>query len=297
MSVIETTPRFMRPSDLGRTRRNRRQLQARKILLIAANIVLLAAVALSCLWLFRRTQEDLRFAVKDVQTVGESAPRKAALDALTRRYIGANLFKLDIAAVRGDFNSLPWIEHIAVEKKLPDTLVIRVFERRAVALVQKGAALHYVDAAGVVFDELSPRLGDDDLPLVTSEAPEDITRCVRFLDITRLKQTALYSRISEVAVVDVDSLRVFDRALRTFVYLDDTGSLEKWKTLYQLVAVEQFEAQSVDYADLRFRDRIVLRPNGSAGRAVSPDIENSTKQLSTQIIAGLGAAAVSGPVD
>lgn len=297
MSAIESTPRFMRPSDLGRTRRNRRQLQARKILLIAANFVLAALIAVSCLWLYKRTQEDSRFAVKKIQLLGGSGPRSTALRPITHRYLGANLFKLDLNSVRADFAALPWVQWIAVEKKLPDTLVVRVFERRAVALVHRSGTFQYVDGSGVVFGDLTPRFGNDELPIVSAVDASGVERCVRFLDEVRRTDPALYSRVSEVAAVDVDSFRVFDRGLRTFVFVNSDGSLEKWKTLYQLTAVERYEASSVHYADLRFRDRIVLkRHDGSTGAAKS-QTDESGANVPTQMIAGLGAATMTVPKD
>lgn len=290
MSAIESTPRFMRPSDLGRTRRNRRQLQARKILLIAANFVLAALIAVSCLWLYKRTQEDSRFAVRQVQLLGGSGPRSASLRPITQRYLGANLFKLDLNSVRADFATLPWVQRIAVEKKLPDTLVVRVFERQAVALLHRSGGFEYVDDKGVVFGGLTPRFGDDELPLVGGVDPSAVERCVRFLAEVRRNDPALYSRVSEVVAVDVDSFRIFDRGLRTFVFVNSDGSLGKWKTLYQLTTMERYEAGSVDYADLRFRDRIVLkRHDRSTGSARLPT-DQSGANVSTQIMTGLGAA-------
>jgi cell division protein FtsQ len=59
----------------------------------------------------------------------------------------------------------PWIASVEVERRPPRTLVVRVVERRAVALVDLGG-LYLVDAKGEVFKRAAP--GDGlDLPVIT----------------------------------------------------------------------------------------------------------------------------------
>jgi hypothetical protein len=53
---------------------------------------------------------------------------------------------------------------------------------------------------------------------------------------------------------------VFDRALGAFVYLDPKDAAAKWRSLYAIAAAEHLGRAQIAYADLRFADRIVLKP-------------------------------------
>lgn len=263
MNHVETAERFLRPADLGRTRRNHRRLQAQKLLVIFANVVLFALIVLAGLWLYRKTQEDVRFRVTRIATTGVIHTPRAVLDEIETRYQGANLFRLDIEDVRSDLRPVSWIKSVAVEKTLPNTLVIHITERRPVALVLDRSALRYVDGDGVVFAALSPAVGDPSLPIVTGWSA-DLQRSVRFLAQLRVASPELYSRVSELSAVDPTGFAVFDRDLQTRVFLPGVDAVEKWTALYDVARAESIARGTIEYADLRFRDRLILKTKKAA---------------------------------
>lgn len=83
---------------------------------------------------------------------------------------GQNIFSVNLTDVANQVVSHPWIKGAVVRRELPDTLVVEIAERQAVALLQM-ERLYLVDADGVAFkqlDEGDPR----DLPLLTGFAKE-----------------------------------------------------------------------------------------------------------------------------
>jgi cell division protein FtsQ len=71
----------------------------------------------------------------------------------------------DLEAVRARLAALPWVADASVQRRLPDTLVIEVIERRPVALWQYQRQLHAIDVTGKVLT--SARLERwNDLPLL-----------------------------------------------------------------------------------------------------------------------------------
>ncbi len=260
MSTFETGHRFLRPSDLGRTRRNHRQLQAQRLLMVAANALLVGLLAVGSFWLYHRTQQDARFAIQSVEISGAPHIPAAEMNRVASSYRGRNLFRVDIATVQRDFLTLAWVKGIRIEKKLPDTLVIHVTERVPAALVIVDGTPRYVDASGTVFADLSPATGNEELPLVTDTRSESVARCVEFLEAIRTSDPLLYTRVSEISSLEAGGFRLFDRVLATYVFIDDLHSFEKWRSLYRVAAVEAYRPGSVEYADLRFNDRIVVKP-------------------------------------
>jgi cell division protein FtsQ len=251
---------FLRPDDVARIQRNQRHINVQHALRIGRTAALAIAVVGLALWSYHRSQSDARFAVKTIEVTGVVHTSRAALDAVTSAYAGVNLFKIDIARVQADLRALPWVSRIDIEKKLPDALRIRVVERTPWALVQSRAGLLYADENGSPFAALSPEVGDPDLPLIVANDPADLQRCVELVRDLRQRDSLLYSRISEVRPLAPRAFALFDRDLGTIVYADPENLSEKWRTLYAVANAERFGRAAIEYADLRFADRIVLKP-------------------------------------
>ena len=268
-----TAPRFFRPNDVGSIQRNQRRINVQLAMRIARNASLVALVIGLVVWAYHRSQSDLRFAVRTVEVSGATHTSPAELDAVTSRYVGKNLFKIDIAEVQRAVRELPWVSRIEIEKKLPNTLRVHVVERTPWALVQSGAGLRYSDESGVPFASLTPSVGDPDLPVVVATDPSDIERCVQLVRDLHQRDPLLYSRISEVRPLAPHAFALFDRDLGTVVYADAETLSAKWRTLYAIANAEHFDRAAILYADLRFADRIVLKPVHpivSSGAAIVP---------------------------
>lgn len=261
---METTQRFMRRPEGPRVLRNQRRVQAQRIWVITRNLVLLAVVVFGATAIYQHTQSDVRFAVRDVEITGAVHTQRASVEALTQRYMGANLFRLDIARVQNDLRKLPWVRRVDVEKNLPNTLRVRITERKPAALLQRGSSLLYVDEEGVPFAQLAPAIGDDDLPLITDASGAELARVVAVLQALKTKAPEMYTRVSEVRPLPPGGVAIFDRQLRAWVYANDADLAAKWRTLYGIVAAERVTPASIRYADLRFADRVVVLPNGTS---------------------------------
>ncbi len=274
-SYGENTQRFLRPLDAGRVRRNQRRIQAQRILGVLSKITLAIVVVAVGLWIWQRTQSDARFAVKQVEISGAKHTPRAALASVTAGYSGMNLFRIDIARVQNDLRGLKWVSRIDIEKKLPDTLRINVTERTPVALVRTGDRIQYVDDRGVTFAELSPEVGDDDLILIADAESDELARAVAFVHALRASDPLLYSRISEVHSIAPRGFALFDRELGATVYANAEDVSPKWRSLYSIVKTEHLGRGALEYADLRFADRIVVKPVHPITIAVSAPVHTA----------------------
>ena len=254
---------FLRPDDLRLVRRNRRQVQAERILGIAGRVLFGFLLVVMAYWIYQRTQQDARFAVRTVELTGAKHTPRAELDRVTRAYVGLNLFKLDIERVQRDLRYLPWVERVSIEKQLPSTLRIALVERRPVALAVVDGTLRYVDAGGRAFAELSPQVGNPDLPLITNARATQIADCVRLLSTLQQRHGALFDRVSEISPAGESGFAIFDRDLRTNIYLSGEEDVDKWMTVYGIARAENFSRKPAEYVDLRFANRIIVKPTPS----------------------------------
>jgi cell division protein FtsQ len=265
----ETTERFFRPADVAALRRNQRRIQIQRIILYGSRVLVVAAVIAGCLWMWRHTQSDARFALKTIDIAGTVHTPRSAVNAIAGSYVGANLFQLDIARVQNDLGKLGWVSRVETEKKLPDTLRVRIVERVPVALVQSAGGLRYVDESGVAFADLSPSVGDSDLPLISDHT--DLARCVTLLRDLRARDPELYARISEIRPIAPDAFALFDRQLGAVVYASANDLSSKWRALYSIAQSERLDRGAIHYADLRFSNRIVIKSSKAA--ALTPHSE------------------------
>jgi POTRA domain, FtsQ-type len=281
-SMFDSTDRFRRPADIARLRRNQRQIQMQRVLVWSGNLLLALVAVSSAVWLVRIIESSSRFAIRRVDVVGAVHAPRAQLDALTGAYIGSNLFRIDISQVRRDLASISWINSASIEKNVPDLLRIRVTERVPVAIAEdegcvagrstdarRPCALRYVDASGLAFAELSPAVGDDDLPLIRATWPADVARCVALLTSLKNERPDIFRRISELRPLGHGGFAVFDQALACQVYIDPEHIEERWTTFDRIAAAEGFGRGSIAYADLRFEGRVVIRPVHPTALAVA----------------------------
>jgi len=258
VNTLDTTAsRFLRPTDTARPR-NQRRIQVRRFFVVVRTILIVAALVAGGVWAYTRTQSDARFAVKTIEIAGAVHTPRDALDLITSRYVGINLFQIDIVRVQNDLGGLAWVSRIDIEKTVPDTLRIKIVERKPIALVRVGDRLLYCDEQGIAFAELSPLVGDDDLPLIADASGAELKRTIAFLSDLRARDPNVYQRISEVRPVPPRGFAAFDRQIHALVYVNADDVSAKWRSLYSILDAEQRPA--IAYADLRFADRVVIKP-------------------------------------
>lgn len=263
MNSVGST-RFMRPMDMRVTRRNHRRVQVQRLLLVGANVTLAVVLGVGGYWLYQQTQSDTRFAIEKVETTGAVHTSNAAIERVMSRYRGANLFKLNIEQLRSELLTLPWVERVAIEKRIPDGVAVRITERTPVALVNVAGRLRYVDTHGLSFAPLTVTEGNAELPIIPAAEPAELTRTVSFLQSMRRTHPDLFGRLSEVEPIAPEGFRIVDREIGTSILVGEKDYADKWRQLYSIVRQESFDPASVEYADLRFERRIIVKARASA---------------------------------
>ena len=112
---------------------------------------------------------DLR--VADIQIEGRSNTPEPLLRAALGVSVGDRILGFSVEGARSRIESLAWVEHVSVERRLPGTIVVDLTERRPFAIWQSGGKFQLIDRdGGVVLNEDVARFSD--LPLVVGlDAP------------------------------------------------------------------------------------------------------------------------------
>ena len=277
-----TSPRFFRPTDVARLRRNQRRIQLQRIRFDRRQSRSLPAASSSdALLAYRHTQGDARFAVKAIEIAGATHTPRAAIDAVTHQYIGANLFRIDIARLQADLRA-PRLGQADRERRRNcptrcasasssasrwrsradgDRMHVRRRRRRRVR-----ASFRRRSATAICRSS-------------RNASGAELARCVALVRELRTRDPQIYSRISEVRPVAPNGFALFDRELGAFVYADEGDLSAKWRDLYAVARAEHLGTHDIEYADLRFAGRIVVKPVHPAALApVAPQ-----QPIATQI--------------
>jgi cell division septal protein FtsQ len=187
---------------------------------------------------------------------------------------GENLVWTDLAAWRRRLLSSPWVQEAAFRRSLPSTIEVRIWERAPIAIGRINGQLYLIDGHGVVVDEYGPRYADLDLPLVdgltadagANGADEPRAELAARLIAAVAPQPAIARRLSQIDVSDVHNASVILNGDQAVIYVGDDRFLPRLQSYLELAETLRARVPQIDYVDLRFDDRIYVRPTGKSGR-------------------------------
>ncbi len=210
---------------------------------------------------------DLReagFVLSEVGITGLERTPRGAIIALIDADTGSPILSIDLAALKGRIESLPWVAEAHIKRRLPSGLDIAVVEREAFAIWQQDGALSLIDASGAVID--GAPLGEfTHLPLVVGDGSQK--RAAIFLDHL-MRAPQLGKRVkSLVRVADRRWDIVFDNGLRLKLPAPgvDDADRRAWAEFVTLQDDKQILERAIDAVDMRVEDRLVIRLSPDAG--------------------------------
>jgi len=210
------------------------------------------------------------YTVQNVFAEGRRAvPSRTVLEALGV-HRGSPLLAFDAEAARSRLEALDWIKSATVERRLPDTIVVRITERQPLALWQNAGKLVLIDREGAAFGASEvARFGH--LPLVVGEgAPSEAPQLFDAMAV----EPQLFKRV--VAAIWVGGRRWnvrFDSGLEARLPEGDIGAA--WARLGTLIEERELLKRPVAAVDLRLGDRAVIRMRSE------PEAEKKTDQGTT----------------
>ncbi|MBN35075.1 MAG: cell division protein FtsQ [Rhodospirillaceae bacterium] len=203
---------------------------------------------------FTALTADAGLSVEQVLVSGRNrTDRQTLIDALGID-VGEAMLALQIDVARERVAALPWIRDVTVERRLPNTLVVSLVERRPLALWQHDGEITVVDAQGEIIDGARPAEFAELMLVVGDDAPGHAAELL-----------AVMARVPNLKERVAAAVRVGER--RWNLRLDDgidiqlpeDGLEQAWLALADMDRTEQLLARDVQAVDLRFPDRFVVR--------------------------------------
>jgi cell division protein FtsQ len=219
--------------------------------------------------------------VTDIVIEGRANTPEPVLRAAIGVSIGDPILGFSLEDIRARVETIQWVEHATVERRLPGTLVVNVQERRPFAIWQNQGKFVLVDRAGqVVADQDVAQFRH--LPLIVGLGAPGAAAVL--LDALQ-QRPALAEKISA-------SVRVGERRwnLRMNngidVMLPEGHEVVALDRLIQLQQDHALLDRPLTVIDLRLPDRLVFRPRTEArDDAVAPRMPRSSTPPTVPVVA------------
>jgi cell division protein FtsQ len=182
---------------------------------------------------------------------------------------GESLVGTDLDRWRTRLLASPWVREAALRRSLPSTVEVVVWERQPVGIGRINGDMYLVDDRGVVIDQYGPQYADIDLPIIdglgaspaggtmTDEARAELASRV----IAAVKaQPTIAGRLSQVDVSDLHNASVILSGDPAVIQLGEDQFLPRLQAYLDLAPTLRERVADIDYVDLRFDDRIYVRP-------------------------------------
>jgi cell division protein FtsQ len=202
---------------------------------------------------------------------GNERLSKGEVLAILNGLRGESLVWTDLDTWRRRLLASPWVRDAALRRSLPSTVEIVVWERQPIGIGRINGETYLVDDRGVIIDQYGPQYADLDLPLIdglsaapgnaggtmTDEARADLA--ARVIAAVKAKPK-IATRLSQVDVSDLHNAAVILSGDPAVIHLGDDQFLARLQSYLDLAPTLRERVADIDYVDLRFDDRIYVRP-------------------------------------
>jgi len=172
---------------------------------------------------------------------------------------GTPMLAVDVAAAKARIEALPWIKTAAVERRLPETIFVRLVERQPLAVWQYQGRHRLIDRDGAEIAGADvARFGH--LPLVVgAEADKQAAALIGLLSV----EPDLQKRVN--AAVRVGARRWTLRLDNGIdILLPEQNAGAAWTRLAELEREHKVLDRNVINIDLRLPDRMIVRTNSDS---------------------------------
>jgi cell division septal protein FtsQ len=238
-----------------------------------------AAVAIGLYAVYRGaalvlSAEALR--VTRITVSGNVRLSKGEVVALMDGLRGQSMVTADLESWRQKLLGSPWVGNAAMRRVLPGTISVAISERQPMGIGRLGDDLYLIDQRGTIIDQFGPNYAELDLPIIDglASAPRggglliDESRAAlaaRLLASLHARPD-LAKRISQVDVTDAHDGVVILKDDPALVRLGDDEFVDRLQSYLDLAPALRDRVSEIDYVDLRFDERIYVRPRPQRGR-------------------------------
>ena len=183
---------------------------------------------------------------------------------------GQNILAVSLDDWQQKLLSSPWVEGATIRRVLPSTVEITVYERRPMGIGRIGTAMYLIDGNGVIVDEYGPAYADIDLPIIDGLAASPQGRLAGRHRARRVCRPASSARCRCVprsrercrsSTCPTCTMRSpCWTATPVLLRLGESDFVARLQQYLDLAPALRERVRGIDYVDLRFDERLYVRP-------------------------------------
>jgi len=238
-----------------------------------AIVRLVLVVAVVTVGLFKGIEAALgspQLRVQHIAVKGADKLSAGEIDVLVEGLRGDHILTADLEAYRARLLQSPWVGSASLRRVLPATIEIVLAERTPMGLARVGGRLFLIDATGVVIEEHGAQHAQYDLPIVDGLQggaresgflidPARAMLAARVIDATAA-DARLGPRVSQIDVSDAHNAVVLLDGDPALLHVGERLFAERLRSYLTLAPTLRERLDEIDYVDLRFDERIYVRP-------------------------------------
>jgi cell division septal protein FtsQ len=215
--------------------------------------------------------------IEHVSVRGNERMSDDAVAELLEPLRGQSILFVDLEEWRGRLLASPWVEQAVLRRILPATVEVAVTERHPMGIARLDSDLFLIDRQGVIIDEYGPHYAHFDLPIIDGlgPAPRDPGLAVdpdRAEVASRLleqvgQRADLLRRLSQIDVANPHDAVVIVDGDPALIHVGEERFLERLLTYLEVMPALRERVPAIDYVDMRFDERVYVRPVGGTIRA------------------------------
>ena len=190
---------------------------------------------------------------------------------------GTSIVMTDLESWRQKLLMSPWVADASIRRMFPGTLAVVIEERQPIGIGRIKGTLYLIDKTGTVIDEFGPNYADLDLPIVDGLSPKgeedqsmDAARAALAgrLMSELARRPKLAGQVSQIDVTDSRNAIVLLKGDTALLRVGDERFTERLQSYLDLMPALRERMPDIDYVDLRFDERVYVRPQSARLRAV-----------------------------
>lgn len=228
------------------------------------------------------------FRVSRVTVHGNVRVSNGEVEAMVREIKGTNILTTNLGSWRAKLLQSPWVAEVSLRRVLPATVDVFISERHAFGLGRSGDTLYLIAPDGTVLDEFGPRYHEFNLPIVDGLFPRQSSRArsrsaepavrvdaaravlaARVIESVKGTET-LESRLSQIDVTDAHDAVVLLDGDDALLHLGEERFRERLNSYLEYAERLRERIPNIDTVDLRFEERVYVKPRGRAERTAMP---------------------------
>lgn len=200
------------------------------------------------------------FPIRDVVFMGNKHIIDIELRSLAGVKPGDSLFALSARTVSDRLARSPWIKSVSIRKVYPDKILIKVNEAAPFAILQMKGNTFLIDENGSTLDKIDDTVPF--LPVIAADPARNRESFAEALNLTRIiREKGIAAERGRVEVIADKGPEDMAIVIDNLVIKIGSGEYkQKLERFFYIEKEIEKRAIAVDYVDLRFTNKVIVKP-------------------------------------